>query len=442
MNRKQTNKTVWAKPTKSLLFLGTLLLGFIGCKKESRTDVITTKSPQQITAMSVLKAHATAQEFNDLDWNNVQVSYLNGTASLLRIKSKTDTSKVLLYSKKNGVIHARWVQFKSNSGPGAGVVVVSSLNESHLKISSFRNGRIYASRRVISSSFIASNNPTSSAKSSSNSSSATLPASGQRNLKEAPVETVDPGDDDGDDDDGSFDGGDDDGGGGGGGGGGAGDGGSVGGDDGGSVGGDDGSTGTYGDDGGDDGDGDIAYSITLQEVTITATPIDSPTIYLYSLYELLGDNPDYINEYTTNPTTPFKGTVITLTPGGSANGIDPNFKPGQKSGTPIIKYQPSSLLMGQAVSIGYNITTVNGVTTINVSNITAAIVGNSIGVGWTTLSTNTTISGSVIDFSVSGTVNFGITVNGVGPTFYSRPCQLTGTYNTSNGAYTITVTND
>src|ERR1700760_4759660 len=80
------------------------------------------------------------QEFADMDWNNVKISISRDSSLLLRIKSKSDPSKILLYNKKNKVIHARWVYFKSVTKQTNGEIKVNSLNETKSIVSSFKNG--------------------------------------------------------------------------------------------------------------------------------------------------------------------------------------------------------------------------------------------------------------------------------------------------------------
>jgi len=142
----------------------------------------------------------------------------------------------------------------------------------------------------------------------------------------------------------------------------------------------------------------------------------------------MGDNPDYLNEYTTNPTNPTNGAIITIAQPGTISGTDPRFIPGQKSGVPIISYLASKLLLGFDVSFAYNITTVNGVTKITVTDITSGIIGNTVGSTWTSLSNNPTISGNIINFTITG--NVGTYLGGEAGTVYQYGIQITGTYNT------------
>lgn len=80
------------------------LIGFLiflnSCHKDERqNDFIQQTSNQtsalQSTAYSVLKAHASASEFNDLDWSNTTIRNLNGKPYLLSVKSKSDNTKFL-----------------------------------------------------------------------------------------------------------------------------------------------------------------------------------------------------------------------------------------------------------------------------------------------------------------------------------------------------------
>jgi len=156
----------------------------------------------QSVAMKVVKAYASAQEFNDLNWNTAQVSYLNGAPYLLRIRSKTDSTKVLLYSEKNNIIHMRWAQFKINTNKSEGVLTVSSLNETIRKESSYKNGRISSSRTFVNNvlSTSSDNIKELGGQASNNLSMHSVKGFGPRTLEDAPdPPVVDPGDGSGDD---------------------------------------------------------------------------------------------------------------------------------------------------------------------------------------------------------------------------------------------------
>jgi hypothetical protein len=395
-------------------------LCLFGCKKQNGpAPVIAIKFPQQAVITAVLKANTTDQEFNDLDFNSMQVANLNGKAYLAKIKSKSDNSKVLIYSKKNGIIHARWVQVKPGTSPSSGVMEVSSVNESTRIESSFSKGAILSSRLFVNKEVLAKLNLTGKTTSASNASTNLSVAGSKVTGARVLDDTVDGGDGGGNDlgsGDGTFDGGDGntdpsleitDGSGGGGGG------------------------------GGPSSDPDIAYTIDLtQDVIITATADDGTSITLYSLYTLFGNNLNYLGQYSTDPTG-LNGDIVTVAPLGTVKGVDKNFVKGQKLGTPLLIYDvnPDKYL----VSVGYNITTVNGVTTINVTSIGANEAGLNPLISWTTVATSSLVTGSIINFTISGTENYAAT-QAVGNAYFV-PLEFTGTYDTSTGAYTITLKN-
>ncbi|MDN5289452.1 MAG: hypothetical protein JWR38_5726 [Mucilaginibacter sp.] len=286
------------------------LLCLDSCKKDGRFDgvspqavTVSKTSALQSTAYKVLKAHATSAEFSDLDWNNTAVSNLNGKPYLLRIKSKSDNTKQLFYNKKNGITHVRWVQLKSGTSLSSGSLIVSSLNETNKRESAFEKGR-RLSTKVIRTNSQNSSQPTSSSN-SSNALAATVPVSSSGSttatggIKIRALQ-LDDEEDGGGDDGGGDDGGGDDGGG------------FDGGDDG-----DDGG-GTIDPATGDPASPDPGFTWTgvnqLAEVNITAPGTDN-TLSLYSLYFLMGDNPAYLFDYTTDPnatSSSNSGTVVVV----------------------------------------------------------------------------------------------------------------------------------
>jgi len=233
-------------------------------------------------------------------------------------------------------------------------------------------------------------------------------------------------DDPTDGDDGTIDDGDDDGGGGGGGGD------SGDGSDDGSDTSDDGSTGTSSDD-------PIPMTVVLTQdvVVISSTPITTTTIDLYSLYALLDDNPDYLYDYTTNPTTPLKGEIITVLPAGGTIGTDPNFQKGKTPASGTAIYAPAgTVLGGWQVTVSYTITNVNGVATVTVTTIGAATIGSeSMITTYQITSSSFSVNGSVITFNFDGSNVFGVYGQG-----YHISTNIQGTYNTSTGVYSIYVT--
>jgi len=396
-----------AAPFKSIFFASftILLICFNSCSKKAmqgdfspqfQTKTLSLKN----SAYAVLKNKADDEVFNDLDWNHVQTSNLNGKPFLLKIKSKSDPTKTLYYSKKKGKVHTRWVQFKSRTNFSDGEVTVSSLNGVNHTISTFKSGKIFAAKRINKNgnvTVLTINKPGSKVQAIE-----TKPALGFGGM----LKTMDTnGQEDSDDPADDID------------------------------------------DGDDDATTSVdppAWEVTLHEVNIVGDNSSGGDLFLYSLFVLMGNDPLYENMYTIDPdfdlsdlNMGFGGTVLTISPTGTKTGIDPTFKPGQTIGTPIMVYKPSALLYGNAVSIGYSVATVNGVSTVTVSTITAGLTGNQIGVAWTTLSTSTSISGSVINFSVSGVLSYGLTYGGTGPSWFGTPTTLSGTYDTSNGHYVI-----
>jgi hypothetical protein len=296
----------------------TLIVFFLclnGCHKDERQNELTAinqKSILQTTAYSVLKAHASSTEFNDMDWNNTTVSTQNDKAYLLKIKSKSNDTKFLFYSKKNGVAHARWVQFKSSNASSSSSIVVSSVNETNRRESTFKNGRIFSSKVTRSTNqsspqLVPANGLAAIPVNNSNNSLPTnsTASAGGISFNEAPKESggnTGDGYDGGDDDDSTSDAGA----------GGTGDTGTS--DDGSGATdtgtGDSGTTDPTTTDPSDPNYIDPNLGGQLAEVTITA-PSGTSTTY-YSLYYLMGDNPTYQYEYTTSPSGSAGGQVITI----------------------------------------------------------------------------------------------------------------------------------
>ncbi len=384
--------------TISIITIPVFLFSMDSCKKASLSNdpvklPITIHSALRDSAYAVLQAKATPEVFNDLDWNNIQISKKNGVPFLLRIGSKSNPSKRLYYGKNADKIHARWVQYSSN--PKSAIsVAVTSLNGTYRTESTFQDGKIIEAKRTKISGEI------------------TLLKLNQPDFSgiKSRLKTNSEDDSDNPDDlDSEFDG---------------------------------------GDDGGNITIDNPAWSVTMNQVEIEGdsnTDNSTTSTDFYSLYVLMGYNPDYIYQYTTEPEIDINnptgsGSVISVAPSGTKSGTDPTFVAGRSPAAPVITYQPYALLYGNAVSIAYTLTTANGATTVNVTTVSAGLVGNTIGVSWTTLTSGTSItSGSIINFSISGTINFGATIGGVGPTLWSNSVSITGTYNTSNGAYVINV---
>lgn len=210
------------------------------------------------------------------------------------------------------------------------------------------------------------------------------------------------------------------------------------------------------DDDDDDGDGDDSPDGNPGFYTNNGSWVDLPpaTVIgyipsenddpwdLYSLYYLnAGDDPNDAGEYTTDPTDPTAQNTYTLAPYGTVKGTDPNFKKGQTSGTPIITYAPF-VINGWTVTFGYNLTTSNGITTITVNNLTASLFGVVINNSWTNLASSYSYNQatSTLSFSITGTLNYNMFPGGVG-TIAQQNVVVTGTYNTSNGQFTVNVAN-
>jgi len=125
-------------------------------------------------------------------------------------------------------------------------------------------------------------------------------------------------------------------------------------------------------------------------------------------------------------------TYMAITPPETVSRTDPYFRKGQQLGTPLMKYTPYAIT-GFAVSFGYNLSSVNGATVINISGVAASLIGFISGCSWTTLSTSYSISGPIVHFYVKGKLNY----SGFW-TIYKETVQFYGAYNTTNGFYSLT----
>jgi hypothetical protein len=344
-------------------------------------------SPLQNSAYAYVQQKVSKESFDDLDWQGAEVRTFNGAPYLLIISSKSNSSKQLLYTQQAGVSNASWLQIKRGSDDASESIITSELNGSKKNESILKNGRIYARVDSTGTKLVINkeNEPVS-----------TISADPRVSVNMLQTEdseddpTTPPG-----------------------------------------------------------GEG-TAYTITVNDdvATITASPINgSGSVTLYSLYVLTGNNPLYLNQYTTNPNAGGSSsgsggggispsTVILVTPTGAATGTDPHFVKGKTPAIGHARYTPAgSTIGGWQVTIGYTATTVNGVITPTVTTLTANTISTvSMVATYQTDALVSSVTGSVISFSFSGSNNYG-----VGDATFHDPLTITGSYNTSTGLFSLNV---
>ena len=115
------------------------------------------------------------------------------------------------------------------------------------------------------------------------------------------------------------------------------------------------------------------------------------------------------------------------------SGTDHSFKKGQKFGTPMIKYMPNGIT-GFMVSFGYNLDTVNGETFVKISNISSSTIGLVLGCRWENLSGSYTVRGAIVNFFIKGRIYYSTGLFNI----YEETVQLSGSYDTTNGFYSVT----
>jgi|GEM_PF-3103302 len=115
------------------------------------------------------------------------------------------------------------------------------------------------------------------------------------------------------------------------------------------------------------------------------------------------------------------------------SGVDPNFKTGNKNGVSLLKLP--IVYTGYVVSFSWDITTALP----KLTDIKADVTGLTMGIfGFNQMNqTYTANSVSDIRFTVTGSVTYTLFIKGIG-TVYQQPVTLNGTYNATNGHYTLT----
>ena len=369
---------------------------FNGCQKDAKQNSISspnikTVSSLRDSAYTFVKQKVSQQVSDDLDWDGAEVRTFNGAPYLLIVNSKSDASKELLYNQQGGTVNANWIQIKQGSDKSSGSLITSALNGTKRTESILKNGRIYA-KTDSNGTKIVNNQGT----------EPVVGLNGVSNLSVNMLQT----EDSEDDPNGS---------------------------------------------GSSSGGGGVDYSITVNDpvATITATPINGSSggTTLYSLYALTGNNPLYLNQYTTDPHAGGSNgsgggggvspsTVIVVTPVGAATGTDPSFQKGKTPAIGRARYTPAgSVVGGWQVTVNYSLSTVNGVTTTTVNSVSATTITTlSMVASFETDSSISKPEGSVISFTINGS-----NVYGVGGKGYHDPIIITGSYNTSNGVFSMNV---
>ena len=148
--------------------------------------------------------------------------------------------------------------------------------------------------------------------------------------------------------------------------------------------------------------------------------------------------------------TTLEGSGFAMTsnslPGGG-DGHDPHFVKGQSPATGFAFWSPYStnyvagrIAGGWEVSISYTLTkTNNGNTVVNLGTYGASVVGLLANADdFVTKSQAASVNGSIISFTFGGNNNYELKVKGVDEK-YSEPTKIWGSYDTSNGNYSIVV---
>lgn len=133
------------------------------------------------------------------------------------------------------------------------------------------------------------------------------------------------------------------------------------------------------------------------------------------LYSIVG------NQATTNIAYPEKEP---LEPSG--------FGPGVTGGSTSLN--DWWLWTGYNVSFSWDNDQNGNITSIN--ELSSGLVGFTLGVSWEQKTTDYTLSGSKVNFTVRGYQNYNLIVEGIG-TVFSQPVKITGSYDIRSGAYTM-----
>ena len=80
-------------------------------------------------ALNTLKSVMSPEDFAKLNWSNIKIAKLNNEPSLLRIQSKSDTSKFLYYGVLDNKEYYNWVQLSlsGHSMSTVGTIVINSV---------------------------------------------------------------------------------------------------------------------------------------------------------------------------------------------------------------------------------------------------------------------------------------------------------------------------
>ncbi|SDX43901.1 hypothetical protein SAMN05444410_11614 [Hydrobacter penzbergensis] len=104
------------------------------CSKEN--SPVVQKTDLEKVAYTTLQEKMSSNNFNDLDWNKVEITQLKGKPVVLMIHSKKPSGKFLIFGVLNGKQSYNWVELKSASssakGKFSGEILLTAVNDSIL----------------------------------------------------------------------------------------------------------------------------------------------------------------------------------------------------------------------------------------------------------------------------------------------------------------------
>lgn len=132
---------------KKLNFLILLSTIIISCTKKSD---FTANSDLKLLAYSTLKTKMSSSDFAVLDWNNAKEEKLNGIPTILKIKSKIDPTKTLIFAYTDQNYFYNWIEIeviKNVNNIISGTLTLRDLNNSVL------NKFLIDKNRIVRTSF-------------------------------------------------------------------------------------------------------------------------------------------------------------------------------------------------------------------------------------------------------------------------------------------------
>jgi hypothetical protein len=139
------NLTNVSKKSKHINFFILLFvfLSFYSCQKN--LGIETSTPTLKNSAFETLKQQMTTTNFNDLDWINASIGQQTDSIALVKIQSKSDTSKTLFYGEVKGQKLYNWVQNKLVSTDGenySGTLNIFSIENKLVKSYTVKNNKV------------------------------------------------------------------------------------------------------------------------------------------------------------------------------------------------------------------------------------------------------------------------------------------------------------